>query len=138
MMPATSFLNLFIICLVAAGAPLLLGLMPRLRVPSVIIEIVAGIILGPSLLGWVHVDLPVQILGLIGLAFLLFLSGLEIDPGRLRGRLLRTAVLGYVITLVLGVPIGLGLHAAGWVQSPLLVVVALSATSLGLVVPVLN
>ena len=138
MMPATSFLNLFIICVVAAGAPLLLGLLPQLRVPSVILEIVAGIILGPSLLGWVQVDLPVQILGLIGLAFLLFLSGLEIDPGRLRGRLLRTAVLGYAITLVLGVPIGFALRSAGWVHSPLLLTIALSATSLGLVVPVLK
>jgi Kef-type K+ transport system membrane component KefB len=138
MMPPTSFLNLFIVCLVAAGAPLLLGFLPRLRLPSVIVEIVAGIVLGPSVLGWVKVDLPVQILGLIGLAFLLFLSGLEIDAGRLRGRLLRTAVLGYLITLALGVPIGFGLHAAGWVHSPLLLAIAVSATSLGLVVPVLK
>jgi Kef-type K+ transport system membrane component KefB len=138
MMPDTSFVNLFIVCLVAAGAPLLLGVAPRLRLPSVILEIVAGIVLGPSVLGWVTVDLPVQILGLIGLAFLLFLSGLEIDPRRLRGRLLRTAVLGYLITLALGIPIGFGLHTAGWVKSPLLVAIALSATSLGLVVPVLK
>ena len=138
MMPDTSFLNLFLVCLVAAGAPLLLGFAPRLRLPSVILEIVAGIVLGPSVLGWVEVDLPVEILGLIGLAFLLFLSGLEIDPRRLRGRLLRIAVLGYLITLALGVPIGFGLHAADWVQSPLLLAIALSATSLGLVVPVLK
>jgi Kef-type K+ transport system membrane component KefB len=129
---------LFIVCLVAAGAPLLLGFAPRLRLPGVVLEIVAGIVLGPSVLGWVEVDLPVQILGLIGLAFLLFLSGLEIDPKRLRGRLLRTAVVGYLITLALGVPIGFGLHAADWVRSPLLLAIALSATSLGLVVPVLK
>lgn len=138
MMPDTSFVNLFIVCLVAAGAPLLLGFAPRLRLPSVIVEIVAGIVLGPSVLGWVKIDLPVQILGLIGLAFLLFLSGLEIDPGRLRGRPLRTAVLGYLITLGLGIPIGFGLHTAGWVNSPLLLAIALSATSLGLVVPILK
>src|SRR6266566_3800179 len=78
-MPDVSFVNLFIVCLVAAAAPLLLGLAPRLRLPSVILEIVAGIVLGPSVLGWVKIDLPVQILALIGLAFLLFLSGLEID-----------------------------------------------------------
>ncbi len=137
-MADVSFVNLFIVCLVAAAAPLTLGFAPRLRLPSVILEIVAGIVLGPSVLGWVKVDLPVQILGLIGLAFLLFLSGLEIDAHRLRGRLLRLAVLGYLITLVLGVPIGFGLHAVGWVHSPLLLVIALSATSLGLVVPVLK
>jgi len=46
------------------------------------LEILAGVVLGPSVLGWVEVDLPVQILALIGLAFLLLRSGLEIDfPG---------------------------------------------------------
>ena len=138
MMPDVSFLNLFIVCLIAAAAPLALGFAPRLRLPSVILEIVAGIVLGPSVLGWVKIDLPVQILALIGLAFLLFLSGLEIDAHRLRGRLLRLALLGYLITLALGVPIGLGFHAIGWVRSPLLLAIALSATSLGLIVPVLK
>ena len=137
-MPDVSFVNLLIVCLVAAAAPLTLGFAPRLRVPAVIVEIVAGIVLGPSVLGWVKVDLPVQILSLIGLAFLLFLSGLEIDAHRLRGRLLRLALLGYLVTLALGAPIGVGLHRLGWVHSPLLLAIALSATSLGLIVPVLK
>jgi len=137
-MPETSFTNLFVICLVAAGAPLLLGFFPRIRIPSVIVEIVLGIVLGPSVLGWVDVDVPVQILALIGLAFLLFLAGLEIDPARLRGRLLKVALIGYLVTLALGIPLGFGLHAIGWVRSPLLIAIALSATSLGLVVPVLK
>ncbi len=138
MTPDTSYMNLLVVCAVGACAPLLLGLAPRLRVPSVIVEIVVGIVLGPSVLGWVHVDTPVQILALIGLAFLLFLAGLEIDPARLRGRLLRTALLGYLLTLALGVPLGYALHAAGWVHTPLLIAITLSATSLGLVVPVLK
>ena len=138
MMPDVSFGGLLVVCLVAAAIPLLLGFAPRVRVPSVVLEIVAGIVLGPSVLGWVRLDLPIQVLGLIGLAFLLFLSGLEIDASRLRGRLLRVSALGYLVTLVLGVPLGLGLRAVGWTSSPLLVAVALSATSLGLVVPVLK
>lgn len=137
-MPDVSFDNLFVVALVGALAPLLLGFLPRLRLPSPVVEIVAGVVLGPSVLGWVEVDLPVQVLSLIGLAFLLFLSGLEIDARRLRGRLLRVALLGYLVTLALGVPIGVGLDAAGWVSGPVLVVLALSATSLGLVVPVLK
>src|SRR3954453_10438076 len=115
-MPDTSFTNLFVICLVAAAAPLLLGFFPRVRIPSVIVEIGLGIVLGPSVLGWVEVDVPVQILALIGLAFLLFLAGLEIDPARLRGRPLQVAVAGYLVTLALGVPLGFALHAAGWVK----------------------
>jgi len=137
-MPDTSFTNLFVICVVAAGAPLLLGFFPRVRIPSVVVEIALGIVLGPSVLGWVKVDAPVQILALIGLAFLLFLAGLEIDPARLRGRPLQVAVVGYLITLALGVPLGFLLHSAGWVKAPLLIAIALSATSLGLVVPVLK
>lgn len=57
--------------------------------PAVVLEIVAGIALGPSGLGWVKVDLPIQILAVIGLAFLLFLAGLEIDVAGLRGPVLR-------------------------------------------------
>jgi Kef-type K+ transport system membrane component KefB len=89
-----------------------------------------------SVLGWVQIDLPVQILAVLGLAFLLFLAGLEIDLHTLRGHALRLAVLGYGLTLVLGVAIGVGLGAVGWTRSPLLIGIALSATSLGLVVPV--
>ncbi|MGW7683336.1 cation:proton antiporter [Kribbella sp. NPDC054772] len=124
--------------MIALLAPLLLGLAPRLRVPAVVLEIVAGIIVGPYGLGLVAVDLPVQIVAVLGLGFLLFLAGLEIDVHRLRGQVLRLAVLGYVVTLLLGSLAGVGLSAAGWVHSPLLLAVTLSATSLGLVVPVLK
>ncbi|WIV55457.1 cation:proton antiporter [Amycolatopsis nalaikhensis] len=137
-MPDVGFVNLFAVAAIALAAPLLLGLAPRLRIPAVVLEIVAGIALGPSGLGWIEPDLPVQVVALLGLAFLLFLAGLEIDVHRLRGRALRVALLGYVLTLVLGLAAGAGFAAAGWLHSPLLVAVALSATSLGLVVPVLK
>jgi Kef-type K+ transport system membrane component KefB len=137
-MPDVSFTNLLIISTIAVLAPLTVGFLPRLRIPAVVLEIVAGVVVGPSVLGWVRVDLPVQILALFGLAFLLFLAGLEIDLHRLRGRVLRLAVLGYVVTLILGVGAGAGFHAVGWVAEPLLLAIALSATSLGLVVPVLK
>lgn len=138
MMAEISFVNLLIVAAVAVGAPLLLGFLPRLRLPSVVVEIVAGIILGPSVLGLVEVDLPVRVLAVLGLAFLLFLAGLEIDLRRLHGRALRTAGLGYLVTIGLGVLIGAALTALGWTSSALLIAVALSATSLGLVVSVLK
>jgi len=137
-MPNVSFVNLLVIAGIAVLAPLVVGYLPALRLPAVVLEIVAGIIVGPSVLGLVEVDLPVQILALVGLAFLLFLAGLEIDVHRLRGRLLRSAVLGYGLTIALGVGVGLLLGTAGWVSSPLLLAITLSATSLGLVVPVLK
>lgn len=137
-MPHVEFVNLFAIVLIALTAPLVLGLAPALRVPAVVLEIVLGIAVGPSGLGWVHIDLPVQVLSLIGLAFLLFLAGLEIDVHRLRGSLLRLAVLSYLVTLALGSAAGFGFAAVGWLESPLLLAITLSATSLGLIVPVLK
>ena len=137
-MPAVEFTNLLMVAVIALLAPLTLGLAPRLRLPAVVLEIVAGILVGPQVLGWVEVDLPVSIVALLGLAFLLFLAGLEIDVHQLRGQLLRLALLGYLVTLVLGIGVGTALDAVGWVGSPGLVAITLSATSLGLVVPVLK
>ena len=137
-MPDVSFTNLLVVAAVAVLAPLTVGFVPRLRIPAVVLEIIGGIIIGPSGLGWVHVDLPVAILALFGLAFLLFLAGLEIDVHRLRGRLLRYAVLGYLVGLVLGYGAGASFQALGWVSQPLLIAITLSATALGLVVPVLK
>jgi Kef-type K+ transport system membrane component KefB len=137
-MPDVEFVNLLAVAVVALLAPLTLGLAPALRVPSVVLEIIAGVILGPQVLGWVEVDLPVAIVALLGLAFLLFLAGLEIDVHQLRGSRLRLALAGYVVTLVLGLAVGLALASAHWSNSPGLIAVTLSATSLGLVVPVLK
>ena len=94
-MPDVEFTNLFAVAVVALLAPLLLGFAPaaagagrrpgdRRRHRARPVRCSAGS----------SVDLPVQILALLGLAFLLFLAGLEIDVHRLRGRLLRLALLG--------------------------------------------
>ncbi len=137
-MPDVSFGGLLIVAAIAVTAPLFVGLVPRIRIPAVVLEIVAGIVVGPSVLGWVTVDLPIQILALMGLAFLLFLAGLEIDLAQLRGNVAKLAGLGFVVTVVLAVAVGLGFGAIDWVKNPLLLAVALSGTSLGLVIPVLK
>jgi len=132
------FTNLLIVCAVAFAAPFALGLVPALRLPAVVLELIIGIVIGPSGLGWVAIDDPVAVLGLIGLGYLLFLSGLEIEFDKLRGPLLRLALLSFVVSIGLGVVVGLVLTAAGQVRSPLFVAIVLSATSLGVVVPVLK
>jgi Kef-type K+ transport system membrane component KefB len=48
---APSFTGLLVVAAIALAAPLLLGLVPALRVPAVVLEIVAGIVVGPSGLG---------------------------------------------------------------------------------------
>ena len=132
------FTNLLIVVVVAFAAPFMLGLAPRVRLPAVVIEIVIGIAIGPSGLGWVQIDEPVEILSLIGLAFLLFLAGLEIDVQRLRGRTLRITGIGFVLSLLVGAGAGVVLHAAGVARSPLFIAIVLASTSLGVIVPVLK
>ena len=73
------FDDLLLVAAVAFTAPFLLGLKPSLRLPSVVLEIVAGIVIGPSVLGLVEVDQTLAVLALVGLAFVLFLAGLEIE-----------------------------------------------------------
>jgi Kef-type K+ transport system membrane component KefB len=136
--PAVDFVNLLGVLVVALLAPLVLGFAPRVRVPAVVLEIVLGIVVGPSVLGWVEPDLAVQIVSLLGLAMLLFLAGLEIDVHRLRGRLLAYSAVGYAVSVVVGWSAGLALKGAGWLDDPLLLAVTVSATSLGLVVAVLK
>lgn len=137
-MPDVGFDNLLLVLAIAFCVPLGLGLLPKVRIPSVAVEILAGIVLGPAVLGWIDVDLPVSILALLGLAVLLLLSGLEIDLRRLRGATGRRAAAGFVLTLALGLAVGVGAGAAGLTRSPLLLAVLLSATSLGVVVAVLK
>ena len=137
-MPNVSFIGLFLVTVIAFLAPLLLGLLPIRGLPNVVLEIVAGIIIGPSVLGWVRIDLPLQILALIGLAFLLFLSGLEVDLARLKGRLSLVVGGAFLLSFGLALLAGYGFAASGLVKSPLLIAIILSATALGVVVPVLK
>jgi Kef-type K+ transport system membrane component KefB len=138
MMPEISLTGLVIVAAIAFLVPLGLGLVPWLRIPSVVLEIAAGILIGPAVFGLVEVDLPLQVLALLGLAFLLLLAGLEIDLDRLRGARLRSAAAGFMISLAVALGIGLGLYAAGRIEAPLLVAIILSSTSLGIVIPVLT
>jgi Kef-type K+ transport system membrane component KefB len=133
-----SFNGVAVVAAVALAAPLALGLFPRVRLPAIVLEIVLGIAIGPQVLGWVSIDTPIQVLSLLGLAFLLLLAGLEVEYDRFRGGLLRLTALGYALSFGLALLIGFGLNAGGLVTSPLLVAIVLSATSLGIVIPVLK
>src|SRR5437870_10075294 len=134
-----SFASLVVVAAIAVIAPLLIGLFPRIRIPAVVLEIVAGIAVGPHGFGLIkHIDVPITILSLVGLAFLLFLAGLEIDVDRLRGRVLRVTALGFGVSFVIGIVAGLALDAGGFVRSPLFIAIVLSSTSLGVIVPVLK
>ena len=132
------FNGLLAVAAVAFLIPFLLGFLPRLRVPASVLEVVAGIALGPAGLAWVKADGPVMVFGLLGLAFLLFFAGLEIDFEHLRGRPLLLTLLGFAVSLGLAFAVASGLGALGWLRSPWLVAIILAATALGVIVPVLK
>jgi Kef-type K+ transport system membrane component KefB len=133
-----SFGGLLIVVAVAFAAPFVLGLFPRVMLPSVVLEIVAGIVIGPSVLGIVDVDQSIEVISVIGLAFLLFLAGLEVAFERLRGRVLSLTLAGFVVSFVIAIVAALVLEKAGLIETPLLVAIILCATSLGVLIPVLK
>jgi Kef-type K+ transport system membrane component KefB len=132
------FTNLLIVVAAGFAAPFALGFFPRLRLPAIVFELLLGILLGPSVLGWVSVDEPVAVMSLIGLAVLLFLAGIEIEFEKLRGKVLRATLLGFVLSFGIAVVLGVILQQAGLVKQPIFLAVLLCATSLGVLVPVLK
>jgi Kef-type K+ transport system membrane component KefB len=100
-MPPLSFSGVVLVAGVAFLAPLLTELTGARWLPAVVIEIVAGILLGPSVLNWVRMDIPLQVLSLLGLAFLLFLSGLEVEFDQLKGSLLKVIGVSFLTSFLL-------------------------------------
>ncbi len=90
------------------------------------------------MLDLVKPDQAVRLVSTIGLAFLLFLAGLEVDLRHFRGPRVRLAGKALGLSALLALIIGIVLHAAGVVESPLLVGIILLATSLELIIPILE
>ncbi len=137
-MTTSSIYGLLIIAIVAFAIPVLLRLTPFRRFPASVLEIVAGIIIGPSVLGWVKIDTPIQIFSLIGLGFLLFFAGLEIDLYRLKNNQVVRIVGSFLLSFGLALLAGYVLFATGQVASPLFMAILLAATALGMVVPLMQ
>lgn len=132
-----SFDSVALVAAVAVVAPLALTL-TGVRLPAIVLEIALGIAIGPHVLGWATADEPVTVLSRLGLAFLLLLAGLEIDFARLRGRLLRLTSSGFAVSFALALAVGYGLRLGDLVKSPLLIAIILSATGLGVILPILK
>jgi Kef-type K+ transport system membrane component KefB/Trk K+ transport system NAD-binding subunit len=141
------FLPLLLVVLLAFLVPILLARFRR--IPVVVGEILAGILIGPSVLGLVHADeQTLELLAEIGFAFLMFLSGLEIDFSILfaasrsgkdvKKSPMLLAGLSFLLTVVFAGGISIWLTRAGFVQDPWMMTLILSTTSLGIVVPVLK
>ncbi|MEH7238973.1 cation:proton antiporter [Bacillus sp. JJ1562] len=89
--------------------PLLMG---KLRVPAIIGPIIAGIIVGPNGLELLARDSTIELLGTVGLLFIMFIAGLELDLDgfkKHRNRSVLFGILSFLIPLILGIIVGLWL-----------------------------
>jgi Kef-type K+ transport system membrane component KefB len=129
-------LDLVLIPLVAVLAPLLTrGLGRWVPIPVVVFELVLGIVIGPSVLGWAQPTQFAHTLSQFGLAMLFFVAGTEIEFQALRGRTGTFAGVGWLISLAAGV-------ALGWAVAPgesaIIIGIALASTALGTLLPILR
>ncbi|MFT4194470.1 cation:proton antiporter [Ottowia sp.] len=126
---AVLFFVLLQLCVIVLAARVGSVLARRWGQAAVVGEIVVGILLGPSLLGWLAPGVfqyvfhsapeePMQVLSQLGLILLMFQIGLEFDFGHLNERRNRRAVLGVAVASLVA-PFGLGL-AFGWFSAPVL------------------
>lgn len=133
----TFFLHLMVILLTAR----IFGeIATRLQVPSVVGELMAGIVLGPSLLGWLQPSEVIKLLAEIGIILLLFKVGLETDISRLAkagGKAFAVALVGFIFPLILGFFVCYSFFQLSVLVS-LFIGGTLTATSIGITVRVLS
>jgi Kef-type K+ transport system membrane component KefB/voltage-gated potassium channel Kch len=111
----------------------------RLKQPILIAYILIGIVAGPSLLGWVAADEPMELLAEIGVTILLFVVGLKLDIHLVRklGPVALATGLGQLaFTIVLGFAIGLA-FGMDWLRA-LYIAVALTFSSTIIIVKLLS
>jgi len=132
------FFLLFAIVLISAR--IFSETVARFGIPSVIGELLAGLLVGPSLLGWVTPDTTMKLLAEIGIILLLFEVGMDTNLSRLMSSGRKpyiVAVAGFVL------PFGLGYGVSAWLfglseLTALFIGGTLTATSIGITVRVLD
>jgi Kef-type K+ transport system membrane component KefB len=130
--------QLMLVALAGVLAPLLVGLLRRFAVPSVVLEITFGMLLGPQLLNLVQPTGLVDGLSTLGLSMLMFLAGYELRLDSIRGRPLALAGVSWGMSVALAALIGLGFHVAGGHPGEVVIPLALTTTALGTLLPVLR
>lgn len=93
-----AFVSLAIIALVAFASPFIASAIPGKPVPETVFLLVLGAVLGPHMLGVIHVDAEVSLVSELGLAFLFLLAGFEIDPKSITGVEGRYGLATWVVT----------------------------------------
>ena len=131
--------TLVLIGIAAVLAPIVAEWSRRfIAIPEVVIQIIFGILLGPSVLDIAHPNNIVTALSDFGLTYLMFLAGTELDLSTMRqGHLGRTTG-SWVASLALALAVGECLHATGLVLDHTVVALCLTTTALGTLLPMLH
>ncbi|WP_344421896.1 cation:proton antiporter [Pseudonocardia ailaonensis] len=133
----TALYTLLAVTAVAALAPLLLGLLPKLRIPQVVLLLAGGIVVGPQVMA-VASPQAIEPLADLGLGFVFLLAGYEIDQRLHRQDAGRRAALAWVVSLALGLGVVGLLTGMGVVRAFVPVALAMTTTALGTLVPILR
>ncbi|MDM0113677.1 cation:proton antiporter [Variovorax sp. J22R133] len=131
-----SHLPVFWVIVASVVAPLLGEIPLGFAVPVVVLEVLLGIVIGPHVLGLAHFDGFIATMFTFGMATTLFMAGIELDFGSIKGRPLSLAIGGWVLSVVLGVVLVALMHSVPSVNAPLMVALALCTTGLGVLVPI--
>ena len=110
----------------------------KLVLPTVVVEIFLGILIGPQVLDIAKSDEYIEFLSGFGLVFLFFLAGIEVIHSAVPRRLVARGSVGWGISIALGAAAGFALEAAGVPASGWLLAVALATTALGTLMPILS
>ena len=129
--------SVFVVVLVAALTPVVVGLLPRLRLPQVVVLILGGIVIGPQVLGWAEPD-SIKLFANVGLGFLFLLAGYELDLRLFRERPGRLAIAGWLVTVAVACGVVGLLELAGLVRAFVPVAIGLTTTALGTLLPILR
>ncbi|HEY7607286.1 MAG TPA: cation:proton antiporter, partial [Actinomycetes bacterium] len=129
--------SLLFAAVVAALAPVVVGLLPGPRIPQVVVLLAGGVLIGPEVLGWAD-RAEIDLLANVGLGFLFLLAGYELDLHLFRERPGRLAVIGWLVTLVLATALVGILAAVGLVHAFVVVALGLTTTAFGTLLPILH
>ncbi len=130
--------SLLVVLAAAVVAPLIGELTRRIGLSIVVLELALGVAIGPQGLAWAAAEGVVPGVATIGMAFLFFLAGLEIELAAIRGKPLRLALAGWIACLALSFAIAFAGHAFGLFDAWIVVGIALATTALGVLVPMLR
>jgi Kef-type K+ transport system membrane component KefB len=130
--------QLTLVALAAVVAPLLVTTVRRFAIPSVVLEITFGIILGPQVLDLIQPTGLVDGLSTLGLSMLMFLAGYELKLDTIRGRPLTLASISWGMSVALAAIVGLVVHFVAGGHGEIVIPLALTTTALGTLLPVLR